>query len=212
MREPLALAWETPRAWAAAALEHPLLLLSDHAHCELGAAAASQALLARHPGKRRLVQRLSACAIEELRHFRAVHALLLDLGGELGPARRNPYAEGLLALAGRGPDALLDRLLVSALIERRSRERFECLERAARARAPRLAHLWSELAPSEAGHAALFVELAGALFPADEVEPRLERWIQREGQLLSSLPFAPRIHSGPPALESGSRSADGVAS
>lgn len=194
----LELAWATPPTWAPAALARPLELLSDHAHCELGAASAAQGMVARCPENRMLVERLSAHAIEELRHFRRVHRLLIDRGGELEPVRRNAYAEGLLAHAERGPRNLLDRLLIAAWIERRSLERLECLAEAARGDAAPLGELFVELAPSEAGHARLFVELAGALFPDEDLAPRIDRWREREARLIRGLPFAPRIHSGPP--------------
>jgi len=197
MKALLELGWETPAGWAPAVLEEPLALLSDHAYCELGAAAAAQGLLARRPGDAALVERLGAHASEELRHFRQVHRKLVELGGTLGPVRQNPYAEGLLAGVERGTAGLLDRLLVFALIERRSLERFTRLAEAA-PEGP-LASLYTELAPSEAGHAALFLELARERFPAEEVEPRLARWTAREAALVRGLAFGPRIHSGPPA-------------
>lgn len=204
----LELAWTTPRAWAEEALRQPLALLSDHAYCELGAAAAAQGLLARKPDDARLVERLAAHASEELRHFRQVHRLLVELGGTLDYVRKNPYAEGLLAHVQRGPAGLVDRLLVFGLIERRSLERFQCLAEAAAAseQQSRLAALYSELAPSEAGHAALFLELARERVPPAELELRLAGWIEREARLIRGLPFAARIHSGPP-LASAPRTA-----
>lgn len=207
MRAPFELAWSTPRAWAAAALAEPLELLSDHAYCELGAAASAQGLLARRPGDSRLVERLGAHAAEELRHFRQVHRLLVELGGALGHARKNPYAEGLLAHVERGAAGFLDRLLVFALIERRSLERFELLAAVGGERAHPLAPLYAELAPSEAGHAALFLELARERAPAAEVEARLAAWLAREARLIAGLPAGPRIHAGPP----GGEPAHGVA-
>jgi tRNA-(ms[2]io[6]A)-hydroxylase len=194
------LGWTTPRAWAEAALEEPFALLSDHAYCELGAAAAAQGLLARKPEDSRLVERLGAHASEELRHFRIVHRLLVELGGTLGPVRTNPYAEGLLADVERGARGLVDRLLVFGMIERRSLERFELLAEAAQARSSPLAQLYAELAPSEAGHAALFLELARERSSAAELEARLARWIEREAELVAGLAFAPRIHSGAPLV------------
>jgi len=198
VRAPFELVWQTPPEWARAALAEPLALLSDHAHCELGAAAAAQSLLARHPQQSGLVERLSAHALDELRHFRQVHRVLLQLGGSLESVRKNPYAEGLLAGVERGERNLLDRLLVAALIERRSLERFQLLAAAA---AEPIARLYLDLAPSEAGHATLFVELAQELFPAGVVEQRLQRWLGHEAALVRSLPFAPRMHSGPAPLE-----------
>lgn len=199
------LAWRTPAGWAEAALADPLALLSDHAHCELGAAAAAQGMLARRPEADELVERLAAHALDELRHFKQVHRVLRDLGGSLEPVRVNAYAEALTSRCERGARNLLDRLLVAAVIERRSLERFELLAAAAEARQPVLAELYRELAPSEAGHAALFVELARDLFPAEDVPGRLARWLAFEGETIARLDFAPRIHSGPLPAEERSR-------
>lgn len=205
MRSAFELAWATPPEWAGAALADPLALLSDHAHCELGAAAAAQGMLARKPEASELVERLSAHALDELRHFKQVHRLLRDLGGTLEPVRVNPYAEALMTRCERGERNLLDRLLVAAVIERRSLERFELLAGAAEARQPALAGLYRELAPSEAGHAALFVELARDLHPREDVPGRLARWVAFEAAAIRALAFAPRIHSGPVSAEEGSR-------
>jgi tRNA-(ms[2]io[6]A)-hydroxylase len=199
----LELGWATPRAWAEAALADPPALLSDHAFCELGAAAAAQGLIARQPGDDELVERLGAHASEELRHFRQVHRRLVELGGRLAPVRRNPYAEGLLAGVARGPEGLVDRLLVFGWIEARSRERFELLALVGEERGSPLAGLYAELAPSEAGHAALFLALARGRCGADGLEERLARWRAREARLIQALAFEPRIHSGPPSPPGG---------
>ena len=197
-KTPFALGWDTPPAWAEDALSDPLALLDDHAHCELGATVASQGLIARVPEDGELVERLSAVAVEEMRHFRQVHRLLRSLGGRLGPVRKNPYAEGLVKAARGGSDDLLDRLLVAALIERRSLERFLLLADAPPVGDPRVQELFRELGPSEAGHAHLFVELAAARRPAVALERRLAFWIEAEAALIRGLEPGPRIHSGPP--------------
>ncbi len=194
----LELAWKTPREWAADALEEPLALLADHAWCELGAASAAQGLVARHPDVEPLCAALIPLAAEELRHFRRVERLLRARGGKLETARRNPYAEGLLAKVER-TQALLDRLLVCALIEARSLERFTLL--AEETEDLELAAFFAELGPAEAAHASLFLELAHELFPADAGAPervaaRLGRWVAREARLIQGLPRGARIHSG----------------
>ena len=191
------LARATPRGWAARALAEPRALLSDHAHCELRAAAAAQSLIERNAGDARLVDKLSAMALEELRHFRQVLAVLREVGGEFRPAGPNPYADGLLSRARAGATdrhALLDRLLVASLIEQRSLERFELLAEAA-ADGP-LRALYVDLGPSERGHAALFVELALARFDPERVRERRDELLSAEGELVASLPFSARVHSG----------------
>ena len=196
------LGWETPPGWAEQALTRPLDLLADHAQCELGAASAAQALIARYPDRSALVGRMSALAVEELQHFRRVHRLLLERGGTLPSPTPNPYAEGLLRHARGSEDPLLDRLLVGALIERRSLERFELLAEAApRLGEPELATLYAELGPSEAGHGRLFLELAREAAPEAAVHGRLRHWTRLEARLIEGLGFDYRIHSGPPRLE-----------
>jgi tRNA-(ms[2]io[6]A)-hydroxylase len=191
------LGWSTPPLWAQQALENPLELLIDHAHCELGAASTAQGLIARHPDIDPLVDRFAALASEELRHFRRVHRLLRERGGVLRAPGTNAYAGGLVRAIDRtAPDALCDRLIVSGLIERRSLERFELLAEAAED--AEMARMFEELGPSEMGHALMFVDLARVLFPAVDVEARLARWTEFEADLISGLPFAARVHSGPP--------------
>ena len=192
------LAWSTPSAWAERVLEDPLELLIDHAHCELGAASTAQTLIARHPDIDPLVDRFSALAAEELRHFRRVHRLLRERGGVLRAPTSNPYAGGLVRAIDRtAPDALVDRLIVSGLIERRSLERFELLAKTCSD--VEMATMFDELGPSEMGHALMFIDLARVLYPAVDVDARLTLWTEREAELISGLPFAPRVHSGPPA-------------
>ena len=190
------LAWETPAAWADAVLAEPLALLSDHAHCELGAAASAQALIARRPEDGHLVESMAAISAEEMRHFRRVHKLLRSLGGELRAVRKNAYAESLIALARRPRDAaLMDRLLVAALIERRSLERFQLLAAAGH---PDVSGLFEELGPSEAGHASLFLDLAFRHGDGPVVRARFDELRAREGEITRGLAFDFRIHSGPP--------------
>jgi len=198
----VALALATPAAWAAAVLAEPAALLVDHAHCELGAAASAQALVRRFPFDHELAERMAALAMEELAHFRQVLRLLDELGQTLLPPVPNGYVLGLeaAARATRGASAeLLDRLLVSALVEARSHERFGLLARAAAASGDeRLARLYGELGPSEHGHMLLFPELARRRFGADAVAARLAILQGAEAELLARLPFAARVHSGAP--------------
>lgn len=205
----LELAWHTPRSWAAAVLEEPLELLSDHAHCELGAALSAQGLILRRTSDGFYAQRLAALAQEELAHFRQVLRLLEELGGELRPPVPNPYVEALhRQAAATRVDGLLDRLLCAALIERRSLERFELLAQAAR-RTP-LGALYAELAPSERGHGILFRELALRLFEAPLVERRLAALCALEAGVAAQLAGGPRIHSGPPHAGAAGRAGRGA--
>jgi len=196
------LASTTTRAWAERVLEQPIELLVDHAHCELGAAASAQGLVHRHPADHELGDRMAALACEELTHFRQVVRVIRALGGAMGGRSANPYAEGLGRWAretrGDGP-TLLDHLLVAAVIEARSYERFCLLAEVATD--ARLAELFAELGPSERGHMTLFPELARRRFAPDQVERRLADIVAYEARLLADLGFGPRVHSGEPASE-----------
>lgn len=195
------LRWRTPPAWVAEVEREPLALLSDHAHCELGAAAACQALIVRNPGRDELVRELSETARTELEHFELVVRHLHRRGARLGHAEPNPYTAGLSRAAAQAPapgelGVLLDRLLVAGLIEARSLERFHLL--ATELGDPELAALYRGLMASEARHRALFQRLALSYFEPERVAARLEELVEMEAACIAGLPGGPRIHSGPP--------------
>lgn len=183
----------TDPRWLALALERVDEVLVDHAHCEKKAAASALSLVAAYPERRHLVRRLSALAIEELRHFRAVHAELVRRGLVLARDPGDPYAVALQKLLRHGrEERFLDRLLVCGLIEARSRERLALLAEALPDAG--LARLYAKLASAEAGHAELFRELAARYVPPDVVAARLGALARDEAELVRALPLAPRIH------------------
>lgn len=187
--------WSTPPEWVERVEERPLALLSDHAHCELKAAASAQAMVAKNGHLADLVDALGAVAIEELEHFQQVHRLLRARGGELGHQDTNPYAEALLERsAATRTQRFLDRLLVAELIEARSLERFHLL--AEHLRDPELAQFYRSLMGSEAGHQALFERKALELFPAGVAEARRDELRVLEAEVMSGLSFDYRMHSG----------------
>lgn len=189
------LAQRTSPEWVRLVEREPLALLSDHAHCELRAAASAQAMIVNNPGRTEFARRMTTVALEELEHFRAVLDELERRGGRLDHKAPSPYAQGLVAgsLEGRG-DPFLDRLLIAALIELRSLERFGLL--AEHAADPALRGLYGSLVASERAHARMFVDLALEFFPADVVHARRAALVALEGRVVAGLPFAPRMHSG----------------
>jgi tRNA-(ms[2]io[6]A)-hydroxylase len=158
----------TDAAWVAEALRDVDAVLADHAHCEMKAASNALSLAARHPGDLALVGALAALAREEIDHFQRVLARLVERGVRLGPPPVDAYAAELRravhALPREPGDAasLVDRLLVGALIEARSCERFKLLAEATAGDASRadLGAFWNELVAAEARHYRTFVELA----------------------------------------------------
>src|SRR5206468_2056548 len=128
----LGLKVESDAAWAAEALRDLDRVLVDHAHCEMKAASNALSLAARHPKDFALVRALTDLAREEIDHFQRVLAFLEARGLTLGPPPVDTYAADLRRAASALPrdvalPVLVDRLLVSALIEARSCERFKLL-------------------------------------------------------------------------------------
>ena len=188
---------KTSRAWAEAALADPLALLDDHAHLERKAAANALALIASPPsGSGTWVRTLAAIARDETEHLALVVRTLEARGGTPSREHANPYARALHALARRGPEARLDRLLVCALIEARSCERFEALAGLGAENPLRALH--AGLASSERGHHHAFLALACDVAPAAEVDRRWRWFLAREAEVLAAQPAGPRMHSGEP--------------
>jgi tRNA-(ms[2]io[6]A)-hydroxylase len=177
--------------WATIAAADLGATLADHAHCEKKAAASALKLVADHPDRPALVRALAKLAQEELQHLLAVLAEMGRLGVAPTPDAGDPYAQALVRLVRRGPGALVDRLLVSALIEARSCERLALLSGALPD--PRLRELYARLARSEAGHERLFVDLA-AREGGSPARARLDELARAEAEIVAGLPLLPRIH------------------
>jgi len=191
----------TPVHWARSVLRHPLALLSDHAYLERKAATNALQLLNRWPDPNppeNWVVAMTSIATDEVAHLNTVIRLLLRRGGRLARQHHNGYASGLrdLVRLGCGPDELVDRLLISALIEARSCERFRLLGE--NADDPELVQLYGELYASEAGHYRVFVSLARQVAPADAAEGRWRELLDAEAHILGAQPPGPTMHSGVP--------------
>ena len=181
----------TPPSWGERAAAHLPELLADHAVCELQAAVSALSLVGQYPENLALVDRLSALAAEELRHFRRVTKEARRFGVSLATRRRNPYAAALRAAcrSGKEPDRGLDLLLVSALIEARSHERFDVL-------VPflpdaRLKRLYRELANAETRHGPAFLELAVAHAGESATRKRLAELLRVEAEAIRSGAASP---------------------
>ncbi len=182
----------TDRRWAAVALADLDRTLADHAHCEKKAAATAMKLVSDYPDDAAQVRALARLAQEEQRHFFAVLAELARRGATLPPDAGDLYAQQLLRLVRSGPDRLLDRLAVSALIEARSCERLGLL--GAAMPPGRLRSLYLRLAQAEAGHEQLFVDLAIRRAGATRARTRVEALAEEEARIAAALPLLPRIH------------------
>lgn len=193
----LGLLERTDPSWVDAAQGDLPGLLSDHAHCELKAAQSALSLLARHGGELpALVEPLTALAREEAQHFRQVQRRLAARGATLGP----PHSDGYVAELQRqakldregGAPALLDKLLVSALIEGRSCERFRLLSE--RLKDAGLRRFYHALMAAEAKHFTLFFGLASETFGERATRARFETLAAREATIARKLPLGPTVH------------------
>jgi tRNA 2-(methylsulfanyl)-N6-isopentenyladenosine37 hydroxylase len=194
-----ALAVPTPPGWADVAVADLPATMSDHAHAEKKAALNALSLLSREPQRTEMARRMARLASEELSHLEAVLRHLRARGWTLAADRHDRYAAALLKLRrGGGHAELVDRLLIAALIEARSWERLHLLGRGLdAAEDPATAELggfYRELAVSEAGHYRLFVELARAECPDEDVDGRLTQLAEAEAEIITGLPHEPRIH------------------
>jgi tRNA-(ms[2]io[6]A)-hydroxylase len=190
----------TPAAWVDHAVEHWKELLVDHANCEKKAASTALALMFAYPEDRTLTSSMSRLAREELRHFEQVQRMMETL--EVPYIRQKPgrYGAGLRAtMRTADPGRKLDLLLIGALIEARSAERFRLL--APRLQEP-LADFYTTLQRSEARHFELYLNLAHELDASQgkvESGRRLKTIAEREAELATSPDEAFRFHSGVPA-------------
>jgi tRNA-(ms[2]io[6]A)-hydroxylase len=186
----------TPRAWVEAASRDVPSLLVDHSNCEKKAASTALALIFAYPEDRALNIALSRLAREELKHFEQVERLMKRL--DVPHKRMTPgrYASELRKqVRSHEPKRKLDLMIVHALIEARSCERFRLLAKKLPAEAR---DLYEQLERSEARHFEIYLEFAEREFPAEEIAERLAIIAAREAELATSPDTELRFHSGPP--------------
>ena len=193
----------TDPSWAKEAVGNLDAVLVDHAHCEMKAANNALSLVLRHPGDLSLVRALTDLAREELDHFRRVVAFLERRGLELGSPPIDSYAGELRKAMSLLPHAnvppLTDRLLVGALIEARSCERFKLLLDALPPETSiELKVFYEELFACEARHYRTYLDLATQALrsewksaqPRDvesAVSLRLSMLAEAEGRIVGKL-------------------------
>jgi tRNA-(ms[2]io[6]A)-hydroxylase len=194
--EQLPLLAATPSAWVEIVLADFDTFLLDHACCERKAAASALSFLARNSEHPSVVETMVTLAREELDHFAQVHRLIQKRGLTLGGDAKDPYVNLLLTAVRTAPmERLLDRLLVSALIEARSSERFYLLaERLPSSAEHELAPFYHMLYRSEAGHYRVFLRLAERLFPAATVTVHWQRLLHLEADAMRATPLRAAMH------------------
>jgi tRNA-(ms[2]io[6]A)-hydroxylase len=163
-------------------------ILTDHAYCEQKAVTSCISLIQRYPDKEKLVNDLSPIVTEEWGHFRLVWAELIKRNLTLGRQRKDLYVNKLMEFqqkGGREDEVLLDRLLIFALIEARSCERFKRLSEGLDDEY--LRNFYRRFMESEAGHYHLFIELAETYINKEKVRIRWKEWLEYEAGVMDNI-------------------------
>ncbi len=163
-------------------------ILSDHAYCEQKAASTCISLIQQYPDREELVEAVAPIVSEEWGHFRLVLNELKKRELKLGRQRKDEYVNRLLAAERKGggrDERLLERLLIAALIEARSCERFRLLSEGLEDEA--LKKFYHRFMVSEAGHYRLFLDLARHYFPEEKVNQRWQEWLSIEAGIMKEL-------------------------
>jgi tRNA-(ms[2]io[6]A)-hydroxylase len=192
----LGLKMPTDTRWANLAAISLEEILTDHAFCEQKAATQCISLIQRYPEKEDLVNALSPIVTEEWGHFRMVWAEMKKRGYSLGRQRRDDYVNLLIQHEPKnipGDDKLLHKLMIGAMIEARSCERFRLLSENLVEDA--LRSFYHKFMVSEAGHYRLFISLAEQYYPVEKVRVAWAQWLKIEEQVLQLLtPRGDRMH------------------
>ena len=163
-------------------------ILTDHAYCEQKAATACISLIQGYPDKAEMVRQLAPIVTEEWGHFRLVLLELERRNLKLGYQRKDEYVNELMKFEKKGgsrEDRLLERLLICALIEARSCERFRLLS--VNLGEEDLQEFYHGFMVSEAGHYRLFIDLAKTYFPEERVKMRWQEYLEHEAEIMDRL-------------------------
>lgn len=171
-------------------------ILTDHAYCEQKATTTCISLIQKYPERTRLVKELAPVITEEWGHFRLVLAELEKRNLQLGEQRKDEYVNELMKFQRKGgsrEDRLIERLLISAMIEARSCERFRLLS--IHISDDELKEFYHKFMVAEAGHYRMFIDLAKHYGDEEKVKKRWEEYLAYEGEIMEKLaPRGDRMH------------------
>jgi tRNA 2-(methylsulfanyl)-N6-isopentenyladenosine37 hydroxylase len=163
-------------------------ILVDHAYCEQKAASSCISMIVNYPDMENLVDVLTPIVAEEWSHFERVIEELKKRGFSLQKPRKDEYVEKLnkvIQHGGSRKHQVMERLLVNALIEARSCERFKLLWKNIPDEG--LSKFYYELMVSEAGHYKTFLQMAKSYMPEDVVMERWRKLLQQEAEIVKGL-------------------------
>ena len=191
----LGLKLPTDPRWASIAEKNIEEILIDHAYCEQKAASTAISLIVSFPEYSELVKEMTALAREEMAHFKMVHDKILERGYVMGRDRKDEYVLELLKFFPKGGSRvtqLVHRLLIAALIEARSCERFRLLSE--NLKEEELRDFYRNLMVSEAGHYTLFLNFARQYGERQEVDTKWQELLEFEAQVMKDLRKSQSIH------------------
>ncbi|WNJ15910.1 tRNA-(ms[2]io[6]A)-hydroxylase [Pontibacter sp. G13] len=193
----LNLKMETDPTWVKHVVEGNIEeILTDHAYCEQKAASSAISLIVLYPEHEELVEKMADLAQEEMGHFRMVHREIQKRGFKLGRERKDSYVNELMKFTkvkGRGKEETLgDKLLLAAMIEARSCERFKVLSE--NIDDQDLAKFYHNLMISEARHYTMFIKLARKLCPNIDVDARWQDFLVFEADVIKRYGKSEHVH------------------
>jgi tRNA-(ms[2]io[6]A)-hydroxylase len=191
----LGLKFETETSWVEVAKNGLQQLLTDHAFAEQKAASNAVSIIINYSEETELVKDMSDIAIEEMEHFRMVHNLMASRDMVLGKASKNDYALNLQKFFPKTHDrteALIHRLLVAALIEARSCERFKVFSE--NMQDEELSQFYRDLMVSEANHYTLFLGYARKYMDRETVDKKWQDLLAFEAEMMKTRGTIAKVH------------------
>lgn len=191
----LGLQFDTETSWADIAKVNLEQILTDHAFLEQKAASNAVSIIINYSEETELVKEMSNIAIEEMQHFKMVHLLMVKRGMVLGREQKNDYAIKLQKFFNKTKDrtnALVQRLLVAALIEARSCERFKVFSE--NMEDEELSKFYKNLMISEANHYTTFLKFARAYQDRAIVDEKWNALLAFEAEMMIERGNVAKIH------------------
>ena len=185
----------TDPRWAHIAEKNIEEILIDHAWCEQKAASMAISIIVTNPDKTELIHEMTDLVREEMGHFKMVMHKLKEYGFELGPQRPDEYVKKIQQFFPKGgsrTDGLVHHLLVAALIEARSCERFRVLSENLEDKI--LAKFYFDLMKSEAGHYTMFLKFARKYDDVKKVNNKWQALLAYEAQVMQDLGKHHSVH------------------
>lgn len=191
----LGLQFETETSWTEIAKNNLQQILTDHAFLEQKAASNAVSIIINYSEETELVQAMSEIAIEEMQHFKMVHDFMVKRGMVLGREQKNDYAIQLQKFFAKTKDrtnALVQRLLIAALIEARSCERFKVFSE--NMEDAELSQFYKDLMISEANHYTLFLGFARKYQNREIVDKKWQALLNFEAEMMKNRGTEAKVH------------------